>query len=262
MPPEKNAIRRASVAITAMLLLITAVSGCSEQKGSSSDKAKQPAIAAVVTSAEAVRPAYTKADWLNSIEANYSLGETRQAGDGVTESIACFPAGTTDCQAKSFFKFDAFRKLRHYTPLGAQLGAHAHRYLQTYIALPDCKSPLYILRPKHFSSNGWLFLNRVAIMADNQIVLDHPIPHHEVEKEVYPGGVEEQAAFVVSNEQLNALRGMHTAAKISIRLTGEKGYSMVKPEDAAMFIKDTKAALTIYDTLTQAAERAMPSSCP
>lgn len=248
---------------TALFFLLAAMGfGCSKSTPTESAAPTPSPMSALEPSPQAlVVRSITKSDWLGSIKGAYSVRGFKEEGDGVTSFVACFGGVGKDCGTMAFGKYDAFRKVSHYTPAGSQLGQHLPVYLQTYIALPDCAEPIFVLRARYFSQGGWIFLNRVSILADGELLLDHLLPALEVKKEVLPGGIEERVTVVATSAQLEALRKIVTAKKTSVRLTGDKGYSMLKEGDSVQFRKDTAEALLIFDRLAEASKGKLPVSC-
>ncbi len=212
----------------------------------------------------------TAEDWKRALEASYvEEFSAKDEGDGITSSVAyCFgaesrPDDLKECGDLMFVERDAFRRVRFFTPLNSKLySALGDRYVFSYIALVDCGLPKYVLRPHYFSKHDWLFLNRVTIMAEGEVVLDRDLSKLKARRDAESWGVDETVEFVATDEDLAALRRVAVASKVLIRLTGEKGYVATPPDYLARFSDDVRNALVAYDKLTAALKDYVPPSCP
>ena len=66
--------------------------------------------------------------------------------------------------------------------------------------------------------------------------------------------------FIASKEEIEALRRIVKAKKVLIRITGSKGYVMVKPRETDGFIMEVKTTLATYDALNRALDGKIPPS--
>ena len=251
---RKKFLLAAVVVITLSLTL----GGCNKV---STTKASDAPSSAPLATIPPPPPPITNADWYRAVTSTYPESGVKDEGDGVTSFTACFGNGSKGCGDFAFGKRDAFRKLRHYTPQGSWLGKYTDQYVQTYIALPDCGDPIFFMQPRYFSHGSWLFLNRLSMLSDGELVLDQDLSQRKVNRERLPGGVQEDVSFVPTPDQLNALRNLPTATKIDIRLTGEKGYLTVKQSDVSKLRVDIAAALRMHDKLLLAVKDKHPASC-
>ena len=240
-----------------ILLLSLAASGCTKVSENKPPAARSSAPLAAVPPP----PRITKADWYRAVVATYSESSVKDEGDGVTSFVACFGDGGKGCGDFAIGKRDAFRKLRHYMPQWSWPGQYTDQYVQTYISLPDCGDPIYFLKPRHFSQRGWLFLNRLSVLSDGELVFDQDLSTFKVDRERLPGGVEEEVSFVPTPAQFDALRKLATATKLSVRITGKKGYVTLKQSDVAKLRIDVASGLRMYDKLLLAVKDKHPSSC-
>jgi hypothetical protein len=263
------------VALSALILVaaMAALTGC-QQKSSSTESATSAAAPDVTPSGETLptrlRRLSTAEDWKRALEASYvEEFSAKDEGDGITSSVAyCFgaesrPDDLKECGDLMFVERDAFRRVRFFTPLNSKLySALGDRYVFSYIALVDCGLPKYVLRPHYFSKHDWLFLNRVTIMAEGEVVLDRDLSKLKARRDAESWGVDETVEFVATDEDLAALRRVAVASKVLIRLTGEKGYVATPPDYLARFSDDVRNALVAYDKLTAALKDYVPPSCP
>jgi hypothetical protein len=236
-----------------ILLLSLAASGCT--------KGSENKVHAAPLTAVPPPPRITKTDWYRAVVATYSERRVKDEGDGVTSFVACFSDGGKECGDFATGKRDAFRKLRQYMPQWSWPGQYSDQYVQTYIALPDCGEPIYFLKPRYFSQTGSLSLNRLSILSDGELVFDQDLSAFKLERERLSGGVEEGVSFAPTPAQFDALRKLATATKLSVRITGEKGYVTLKASDVAKLKIDVAAGLRMYDKLLHAVKDQLPSSC-
>jgi hypothetical protein len=94
-------------------------------------------------------------------------------------------------------------------------------FLGIYIAAPECSAPSILLAPVVTGEN-WLFMNKVALMADGEVVLERTFS--EVERDHNANRIVERAAFVATNEEINALKKFASAKTAIIRIGGKNGY--------------------------------------
>ncbi|ODV43099.1 hypothetical protein AWV79_20310 [Cupriavidus sp. UYMMa02A] len=146
----------------------------------------------------------------------------KEDGDGVESFMACFEP-TSDqkkkCGFVAFGKRDAFRKLRFFeTGIPMMIGSG----IATYVSLKDNEAPVLFLRPFIFR-NSWLFMNKVAIMVNGDVILEQEL-NVEGDHEIFPGGVQEHNDFIATADQIQALRKIKPDSRIIVRVTGKKGY--------------------------------------
>lgn len=193
----------------------------------------------------------TMEDW------NASLGETlveksvEDKGNGVTSFLACFKSeGRVEC-ATNFGRRDSFKKSRFFSAgLRASLDSLITApYLQSFIALPDGELPVVVLRPV-FTGDSWIFMNKVAVMVDGQVVLDEDLDSLRVKRDTGLDYVDESYQFELEKNQIEALRKITKESKVIIRITGDSGYTTVDKTDVDFFKQDIGNLLQIYDHLT------------
>jgi hypothetical protein len=179
----------------------------------------------------------------------YTETSTKDEGDGVTTFVATIPnpGGPTDL---FFAERDAFRKLTFFTSSISQFGKYERPALVMYVSVPDCKAPVFILRPRTFMDH-WFILNRVAILADDELLLDQPLANFKLNRETYPGGLEETVDVALTSKQIADLRRLATAKKVSVRITGQKGYVSLGAVAVASLKKDVPSSLRLFDAVSR-----------
>jgi hypothetical protein len=209
-------------------------------------------------------PLVLKADWEAAVQATHVRSSVKTDKDGITEFAACFGKSEDGkkCDLFSFGKKDAFRHLTTYTPTGSGLARFsASKYLHSYVSLPDCKRPVVVLSPHFFSKGGWLFMNKVAVMADGELVLERHFENAEVQRDAETWGVDERAVWVASSSDMGALRRIASASAVIVRLTGSKGYTTVPDKDVRSIKEDFATVLAVFAVLDNAAAKKDPVDC-
>lgn len=214
-------------------------------------------------------PAATKDDWLKAVKATYKEADTKSDRDGITTFTACFkygqelaPNGKPKCQLFAFGKRDAFRHITFFTPMHSELSEYSSsKYLHSYITVLDCERPNIMLSTHFFGKNGWLFMEKVAVMADNDIALEHSFEQHNVKRDNNSWGVDERAGWIASSEDQKALKTIADSKVAIVRITGSKGYVIAEKRDVELMKTDFTHVLAIYAALDAAAMSALPTSC-
>ena len=209
------------ILITALLIGIQAAAGCS----GSQDKPKTTPASRPEIEKE-VRPAPTMLDWRNALESTYEIRGPKDDENGQTKFIACFNSIESKCKVHAFGLHDSFRKLRTFTP-GLMSEAAVGTTVISYVSILDGGAPYIVLAPQIFSSKGWIYITKCAFMVDGVVILELDLTKHKVRRDVYPGGVEERADIVLTPEQNKELLKITPKSKITIRISGDKGYTTI-----------------------------------
>lgn len=204
-----------------------------------------------------------KSDWENAIKATYEKSQINTDKEGVTEFVACFQTKDGNkCTGSVFGKHDAFRHLTIFTPANSESAALGiWKYLHSYVSLIDCKRPSVLLSPHIFSKEGWLFMDKVSVLADGELLLEHKFTSTEVDRDNNTWGIDERAHWVASDNDLSALKRIASAKVIIVRLSGAKGYVTVAEKDISRIKEDFKSVLAIYSVLDAAAASKEPAEC-
>ena len=244
------------------LMFIGVLTACGRPSQEASAPASAPVIAAAPsTPPSAVAPLATKQEWLAAVNGVYTKTDTKPDDEGVVEFMACFESGTPKCSLRSWGKRDEFRKVSHFTPVQSSFVKYRNEpYLHSYVALVDCTTPNILLNPR-FKGDSWMFMTKVAVMADGELVLEQDVTNPPVQRDTYPGLVEESGTWIASDADLEALRKIAAAKAVVVRLSGEKGYVTVGKKLMASFQEDVRDALAIHDKLLKAAETRLPAAC-
>ncbi len=120
--------------------------------------------------------------------------------------MASFP----DINGKKVWAFaerDGFRKLRFYKPeiYSKMDGAVFCPFIKTYVSLRDHRSPSFFMQPC-YSGNNWIFMSKVAIMLDENVIFERNFSNDKVERNVDSPHVEEFYNLIATESEINSLR--------------------------------------------------------
>ena len=219
-----------------------------------------PPAAALVT--QPPLPPITKEQWQKAFATAFTKHKAEKDEDGVTTFAACFEGTQPHCKLIALGKRDAFRKLTIFEPAGSRMRRFGGgEYLHSYVSVLDCEAPSIMLNPRFFSKGSWIFLARVAVMAHDEVVLDHSIEHGDVDRDNQSWGVTEASTWIASEDDIKALRKIATAGHLVVRLTGKKGFTTIAKTDISTFKQDAREITAIFDRLTIATKDKMPKTC-
>lgn len=240
------AIRIGATHVLALVACLALLAGCQPASRPAEPETK-PAIPTANTAPKAPTPE----EWTAALRTAYVESQVKDQGNGVTSFVACFDRPEKKCGAFSLASRDAFRKLRHFKS-GLWSSTLVGTYVASYVALRDNSAPTLFLTAYFFAKHGWLFMHRVAVMVDGEVVLDRDFEQEKVDRDNHSYGVEERFDFVPTEAEIAALRKVTPAGKVMIRLTGSKGYVHLKADDVEHFKSEIQNILLVYDTLSKA----------
>ncbi|MGY8624296.1 hypothetical protein [Chromobacterium violaceum] len=232
-------------------VVFASISACSgEVKGTKKTEGSAPARNVV--------PVATKADWEGAFKRAVTEKVMEDKGDGKIEAVAEISGGVKAGGSWGVETRDSFRHLRHFKPGPASTMALMNYgpALTSYVALRDYEKPDLFLA-SIYSGRSWLFQDKVSVLADGDVVLEHNFRGNS-DTDIESGGVSEAQHFIASPEEIEALRKIVMAKKVLIRISGSKGYVMVKPRQTGEFVTEVKTTLATYDALSKALEGKIP----
>jgi hypothetical protein len=248
--------------LASMVFLVTALTAliASCAKESPSLSADPTASAPSPAPLPAKAPA-TMGEWKAALLSTYEEAYVEDKGDGITEFIAKFQKDGK--LLLMFSKRDAFKKMRVYTCFdSSSLDSTIGGYIKSYVGVLDGNRASFVMQPTYFGKDGWLFMNKVAIMVDGEVVLEKEIPSSEVERDAESWGVNEVYTFLTDQEDIAALRKVSEKSAVSIRLTGTKGYVSANKDVVAKFKRDMACGLYVYDAINNALASHIPPATP
>lgn len=229
------------------------------------DRSSHPPAAAARVALPVVEPrVITPTEWRAALAAAYEAERLQDEGDGVTTFFACF-ARRSDAKCATTFsgKRDAFRKLWFFEPALSQWHRYGSpNYVHAYLSVKECELPKVLLNASYSSKRGWIFLNKMAVMADGDVVLEREVEHSHVERDNDSRGVTESATWVMEDAALPVLEKIAAAKDVSIRLSGGKGYVAVDAKLVRDMQGDFRSLLAAHKALTTVLTPNLPSSCP
>jgi hypothetical protein len=257
----KNKTRK-FVSATLIAWSLFALEACNQQASTSSTTAAAtPSVPTPVKPMKVTAPVVTPEDWKKALEASYRKDFAKDGKDGVEEFVACFepnpnPKSKQKCGYIAFGKRDAFRKLRFYeTGIPMMIGDG----VSTYVSLEDNGNPVLFLAPYIFGDH-WMFMNKMAIMVDGDVILEHDLNQKNCDREVLPGGVQERCDFIATDLEIENLRKIKAESKVLIRISGEKGYMTLSGRDTSDVKKKIIEVLHVYGTIQAAVRDKVPTT--
>jgi hypothetical protein len=220
------------------------------------DQAGRPAnVIASVNHTKAPPKVATPEEWKSALMSTYEEKQVEEKGDGITKFMAKFNIPNGGPNSLAFGERDAFRKLRFYSmglPMQISTGVKA------YISVKDNQRPVLFLQPYYWGHN-WIFMQKIAVLVDGEIALEHECGNPD--RDVHGVGVEEKCDFILSSSEIDALRKITSSSKVSVRLTGTKGYVNVGRDGynpLKDFIRDIQSGIAIYDLIDSAVKNKLP----
>lgn len=246
--------------IALCLATVACLAACQE---AASPLAPTPSAQSVATPEPAPSP-FSKDDWATALHSSFVIGSVKSNGDGTSSFIACRGAKSEkDCASMLFGTTDDFKKVRHFVPTWSHVNEFGNdfTYTRIYVAARECGAPAILVGPTVNERGGWLFLRKVAFMADSDVVLEHSFEHHEVDRQVSGRSINERALWVASPNDIEALRKLAAATSTGTRFTGETSYISIPKKQEANFIADVRQALAAYDDISAAMAKAGGPNC-
>jgi len=127
----------------------------------------------------------------------------------------------------------------------------------SFVFLKENESPVFFLQPRYFGKENWLYLKKVAIKYGNK-VLEINCSASKIDRNTYPGGVEETTLVSVDDNTIQKLKEIVSAKAASIRLIGEKGFVSPDNTQTHMLVGDMQTALEVYELLSKALNNHIP----
>jgi hypothetical protein len=187
----------------------------------------------------------------------YVETQTKDGSDGIIEFMAKFHPGASKANMLTFGERDGFRKLRFFK---AGMPMRITTGVKSYVSVPDNKAPLLFVQPYFWGRNGWLFMNKISVMVDGDVVMEHNCV--KVERDTEGVGVSELCDFIASKEEIAGLREVVDASKVIVRLTGEKGFVNLddkkKFSSTDEFKRDIQSAIAVFDAIDAATKDHIP----
>lgn len=202
-----------------------------------------------------VPKAATPEEWKAALLSTYEESQVKDKGEGVTEFMAKFKLPNNDLRQIAFGQRDAFRKVRIYT---TGMPDQVSTSVLPYVSIPDNSRPVLLLQP-FYSGDTWIFVEKVSVMSDGEIVFEHECP--KPSRDTRGGGVTEHCDILLEKPEIDALRKITDTSKVAVRLTGSKGYASVKKDGynpLKYFVRDLQSAIAVYDLIDATVARKLP----
>lgn len=243
--------------ILSMAFIAFAIAACS--KGAS---VAEPTNALEKPTSAPVHVA-TLDEWKSALASTYDKDKVTDEGDGVTKFAALFHTGSDKKQRTfTFGTRDAFRKLTIFQP---GLPMNIVTSVKAYVSVRDGRAPVLFLAPYYWGEGSWLFMNKIAVMADGDVIFERDLQDFKVERDTEGVGVAELCQFILTPEEIAALRKIQATSKVNVRLSGKKGYVNLENRSrrkgtsaVGEFQRDIIDAISVYDSINQAIQGHIP----
>ncbi|QIL72291.1 hypothetical protein G7048_19190 [Diaphorobacter sp. HDW4B] len=209
------------------------------------------------------KPAYTPEDWKRDFASTFEVSESKTDSSGITSYRACFDLEGKKCSTLMSGMKDGFRKVDHLTPPLTAFHEYTVKYpkkgaaasfVDLRVVAPQCREAATILNPV-LHANTWLFMDKVAFMADGDVVYERTAEPQAVKRDTDDGRIWEKWTFKLETADYAKLEKFAAAQSKIIRLSGDKGYTTMSKESVDVFARDViatiKATQTINDALTK-----------
>lgn len=187
---------------------------------------------------------YRSAEWRQDFNSVFDMQNVIPGNDGTTEYKACFRKSDGGCELAFHAIKDGFKKSYVLTPSqtkyeGAMFSMLENRgkaFLDMHIVALECDDAKIILVPL-VQQKDWLFMNRVAFMADGDVVFEKVAEHGDVQRNVDSGITERWPLLLDENDILHLEKFANSSSRI-IRISGENGYLTVSDNLVEIFSSD------------------------
>lgn len=217
-------------------------------------KPSPSSAASPLSAASASQAPVNKAQWLAAIEKAYAPVNVRSDGEGMTQFLACFDKeNAPKCKVLLSGKRDQFRSIQFFSAPLADWNAMApsKSALRAYVALEDCSQPSIVFAPVFRGATRWLFIERVAILADDSIIFQRSFHNSDVTRGEEFNELKEFATAVLTDSEVEAVRALPSAKAVVVRISGSKSYVTLEKKFAMDFAKDLVRVLHGYDTFRE-----------
>jgi hypothetical protein len=215
-------------------------------------------------SAPVTKTRLTAAQWQAALDGTFKKTSVKDDGDGKSSYMGrC----TQRIDCAMFVKHDAFGRFTTFTPIDSEMMQYTAIKLPTYafarsfLYLPDCGVPRIIINSHYFSKNTWMFMNHLAVLADNHLLLDRQFPPGETHRDYESYGLEEDYLFQVTPAELQKLRSIGPDTKLMIRVSGDKGYLSLDKKVSDAFQTGLLTSVKVLDLLASQLEGSDVSAC-
>ena len=191
------------------------------------------------------KPAYSNEDWRRDFTSAFVQSNEKTDSEGITNYRACFLPSGEKCGIFLSGMKDGFRKVDHLTPPMTAWHETSVKYttksgsalIDMRVVAQQCTEAVAVLNPT-LHAKSWLFMNKVAFMADGDVVYEQDAPSQGVKRDAEDGRVMENWSLKLEPVDYEKLQKFATAKSQVIRVTGDKGYTTLSKESVDVFSKD------------------------
>ncbi len=223
--------------LSAVVISISTLVGCMDK-----EKKAVPVVATEPAKVEV--KAYTATDWKRDFTSAFKESEKNIDKNGITKYYACFDQNSESKNCVEYYssRRDGFKKVDYMTPIitAAFKAGDIGTMVNMYIAAIECRDAKAVLQPNFNGDNGWLFMDKIAFMAEGEVVFEKSTDPNEVDRDNEGRRVHEKWTFALEKDDESRLLKFAEANSRIIRITGKKGYATIEEAELEVFTKDIK----------------------
>lgn len=248
----------------AILVAVNFLPGCDKKDSPSSSaidaaQGKKPTLEATPP-----KPKYTENDWKRDFSSVFEERGAKINEDGVKSYAACFDPGEgKKCGIGFSGRGDGFRKVEYLTPIMTSLSGIGDviTIIDMHIAARACNPAVALISPSFNSTNGWIFMNKIAFMADGEVVYEKSIEGSDVRRDNEGRWVHERASIKLEEDDFSRLQKFSQAKTKIIRITGEKGYHTVGKNEVNTFASEINGLVSAMNRINDALKKGGGAAC-
>ncbi|WP_417285331.1 hypothetical protein [Comamonas sp.] len=223
--------------------------GCSESSGGSS-------VSNSVANEVQLQPApkFGVEDWRKIVSESYVAENKKTDDDGrVDYSVCAIPKADGKCSFYFSGLRDNFNKVDIWSSpmIGASSTVGLISHLDLLMVLSECQSVVIVLTPQYVSDRKLLMMNKVALMADGEVVFEREIDTLQVQRSHEFDQFKEYWRIPIEPTDFAALERFAASKQKVARLSGDKGFVTLKKDVVGAFAFDlphmTSATRTINE---------------
>lgn len=200
----------------------------------------------------------TLQEWKNSFSSTFLEEHVNDTNDGFVDFTAKFPRekngkiiaflfGRKNLQESEWF-FRGMDSSGHY--LGTSL--------YQAIGIEKGEMPSILFNPYYIGSGAGIKMNKVAILADGDELLQHNFQSKLTRRDRFVMDVVEHAVFSLSEKDIIALRKIENSKNVSIVLYGDNENIKLPIRNVENFRAELKMILAAYDEISNALRNHLP----
>lgn len=202
--------------------------GCSDSSGGSS---ASNSVANEVKLQPA--PKFGVEDWRKVVSESYLAKDEKHDDDGrVDYSVCAMPRTDGGCSFYFSGLRDNFNKVDIWSSpmigVSSMVGLLSH--LDLLVVLSECQPAVIVLTPQYVSDQKLLLMNKVALMADGEVVYEREVGTLQVQRNHEFDQFKEYWRIPIEPADFDALERFAASKNKVARLSGDKGFVTLKKD--------------------------------